>query len=376
MYTNNQNSSKDISGVINYDPETNMSYYCRTYCNYTQELEAILRKRYNADCVVVSSGLFAIVTAFESIISIYPKNSKINIILCDEIYCDTRSVCHDMIDRYGIELYFVNITKTDEILQLFTKLKDQNNIFFIESCTNPTGMILDFSIISTLRKMSATMYVIVDNTWLTDVIFDPFMFNVENEIVVDVVVLSLTKYYSAAISICGALITNNPHIIDKAFVWIEYCGAHVSPYNSKVLVDQISTIESRLNSSYSNVVKTLEYLQSKPSVVKIMYPLMPDHQSYDLAKKYFNDGLGPAVISILVKIDHKETKKIINSLTKLKVETSYGRHNHTTVCPHYRKIFIDMEKYVRFRLAIGYGQTFEYVKECLDEFFQKIEQVA
>ena len=65
--------------------------------------------------------------------------------------------------------------------------------------------------------------VVVDNTWLTGCSFNPFNYDV------DIVVDSLTKYYSAGKTISGGIITNNEMIINDVDKFMCGYGIHVSP---------------------------------------------------------------------------------------------------------------------------------------------------
>ena len=50
-----------------------------------------------------------------------------------------------MVKIYGtIDTYLIDITDTSHIKGIFEELKGQTNILFIESCSNPTGKIIDF----------------------------------------------------------------------------------------------------------------------------------------------------------------------------------------------------------------------------------------
>jgi cystathionine beta-lyase/cystathionine gamma-synthase len=73
------------------------------------------------------------------------------------------------------------------------------------------------------------LYVVVDNTWLTEVVFNPFALDV------DFVVMSLTKYYSGGNAIAGAVVSNNENVIDKIIESNICNGFHISPYTCKVI---------------------------------------------------------------------------------------------------------------------------------------------
>ena len=70
----------------------------------------------------------------------------------------------------------------------------------MESCSNPTGKMVKWEKIKEFKNKFKNLTVIVDNSWLSCYIFNPFLFDV------DVVLNSLTKYYSGGTAICGAIL--------------------------------------------------------------------------------------------------------------------------------------------------------------------------
>ena len=165
-------------------------HYNRSSSSSSKKLETILSEKYNVDsCVVVPSGMAAINSVLQSII-LNGSDNPINIVYSSELYCDTQTLIK-YIEKLVSSCIKVDVTKPNDIVALFRKqINDQVNILFFETCSNPNGYIFDFSIIEKLKQYSKTFYVIVDNTWLTDKIFNPF------EHGATIVVTSLTKYYS------------------------------------------------------------------------------------------------------------------------------------------------------------------------------------
>ena len=69
------------------------------------------------------------------------------------------------------------------------------------------------------------LYVVVDNTWLTGVIFNPLQHHA------DVVVASLTKYYGAGSAIAGTIIFKDFKYFNEAEDFLGFTGIHLSPHD-------------------------------------------------------------------------------------------------------------------------------------------------
>ncbi len=350
--------------AINFDDD-GTSFYCRSHSNSTVSLSEKLAWSYKGEeCLVTPSGMAAITTILESSVKSFKDKENINIICCSEVYCDVPRVCKNLCEKNkDITYHTIDITKTNEVIDLFESLKDQHNIFFIESCTNPNGGILDYSIVPQLKDLSKEFIFIVDNTWLSHVVFNPFTIDA------NFVVLSLTKYYSGGKCIAGAIISNKKYgeIMENCIQWTKYCGYHVSPYNAQIICDQYPSMEERLLKSFHNTLLTIDYI--RPKIKNLKYPLCDDHISHSFAKQYFNENTGPSVFTFCIPVKDRKVRKILKKVItkKVKMITSYG-HNCTTMDPYYRGTKIDDIHHTRFRLSIGHDDNIENIKEIINEF--------
>ena len=332
--------------------------YNRTSFNDLSKLSHLLMQRYpfSNKCFIVPSGMSAICVAIQSILRAHQSQKitqPINLIYGDELYCDTPKTItylasgHDQIHRYTID-----ITQTESILKLFKSLRNSPddttghfNILFIESCTNPSGFIMDFSILPQLRQLSSQLVVIVDNTWLTDLIFNPFQYDV------DVVVTSLTKYYSAGSAIAGAIVSRSQ------FDWyfeehIKRNGLHVSPHNIGIIIENLSSMEQRLRQSSHTTIKVLQQLQSMLKISTIIHPAMDTHPSHQLALQYFQHGLWPSVFTMVIPVSKETALHAMESSSMIEHKTSFGgRLSRTDPWPH------EVNGTTICRIAIGYDDT-------------------
>jgi len=279
-----------------------------------------------------------------------------NIIYGSELYCDTPS----LIAYIGQNMYKhqIDVTNTNCILELFnTKVKNKSNILFLESCSNPNGYVFDFNLIKSLRELSQKLCVIIDNTWLTDLIFNPFNYGA------DIVVVSLTKYYSGGNAIAGAIIGNNLYQFRE---YTNHHGLHVSPYNIEIIISNISLMEARFKKSSELTLKILTELSNS---YNITHPYLPKHVSNHFVNKYFNKNYCPCVFTFKVNMVKEKSLDILKHFLKIEHKTSFGGAT-TRTDPWPKRL--DNNTTSLCRIAIGYSeeyqQVFPKIKELLDKF--------
>lgn len=346
----------DCNGTLNYN---------RTFSNSLQTLQNLLTNNYSSKTThVTSSGLSAISTLFNALF-LKHKTDPINIVYSSELYYDTP----DIMVAYR-QFYSPNSTTTkfdptnnEQIINLFNNdYKNQTNVLFVEACSNPNGYIFDFSIIPKLRELSKLLYVIVDNTWLTEIIFN----GTTN---IDFMIVSLTKYYSAGNAIGGAIMSFNDVLSSYITFWIEIMGQHVSPINCDIIYNNIiceDNMERRIVKSSNLTLEIINelILFKHPKMINIIHPSRHDHPSYDLAIKYFNN-LYPSVFMIIIDSNNDQIQNYLENNNGMDIKTSFGsKLSKIDPCDDY-----EWGLHMGIRLSIGYNddknRVVHYIKNLL-----------
>lgn len=297
--------------------------------------------------VLATSGVNAIAMAIKSVMFKHGFGN-INIIYSNELYCDTPRYIKSFNELYGVSnSYPFDVTKPKELEKLFnTKCKGQVNILFFESCSNPNGNIFDMSQISQLRKLSKTLYVIVDNTWLTHIVFNPFKFDV------NMVVASMSKHYSEGQCIAGFVIYRNKDLAYQMRQVNKMEGLHIPLPYCELILSSLPNMEECIAKEYNTTLEIAKFLEKQPKVVKVNFPMLKSHPSNKLANDYFR--FGPTILTFGIKMRKHDAKRWMQSFKTLPFKTSFGseeakldpwptEHGGLTFC----------------RLAIGYMTDIE-----------------
>jgi cystathionine beta-lyase/cystathionine gamma-synthase len=345
----NQKINPDVDIV--FSTIDNRIIYNRVKSGSSIKLEKELANRYDcAHCRITNSGLSAISTLINAL---YIKHidDYINIIYADELYFLTPTILTTPA-KYGngrVSIDQFDVTNSTELIDLFSqKYVNKINILFVESASNPHSYIFNFEIISQLRKLSNVLYVIIDNTWLTDIIFNPFDHDV------DFVVLSLTKYYSGGNAIGGAILADyNMRHVD---IWMELTGQHTSPINCDIIYDNMSLMTQRFEQCSNLTARIINWMQLCDKIVDVINPCNKNHPSILLWNKY-TKLCYPCVIVIVVD-NEKIVHKIKNQKT-IDIKVSFGskmtRFSPISMTEKHK------DGFYHIRLAIGYNDTYERI---------------
>jgi cystathionine beta-lyase/cystathionine gamma-synthase len=344
--------------------KTNEYQYNRIGHPKEKKVKQLISNNFGIDAKQVSltsSGIESISFTLQTIM-IENQFKQMNIIYSNELYCDTPRYINYFNDIYGVsQSYKFDVSDLQQLESDFKgKYNNQINILFFETCSNPSGKILDFSIIPELRKQSSKLYVVVDNTWLSSVCFNPLQYGA------DIVVTSMTKYYSCG-SCLGGFVVGPSSFSANLNNFIRIGGHHISvPYCEKFL-QYIPTMEERIKVSSAITLEIVKFLASHPKVLEVNYSLLESNTNYKLACTYFK--YGPSVVSFKIKMNIKDAKIWMSKFKSIIYKTSFGS-KETKFDTWPKKISPDI---TQCRLAIGTESNSSVVIKELD---QKLKLIA
>src|SRR6185295_10778605 len=235
-----------------------------------------------------------------------------NIVSSTDLYGGTYNLFKHTLPKLGITTRFVDARDYEG----FRKAIDGNTkAFFLELIGNPRLDVLDLQKIAAIAHEQGVP-VIVDSTTATPYLCRPFDWGA------DIVVHSATKYLGGhGTSIGGLLVesgkfdwangrfpeftTPDPsyhglvytqalgplaYIIKARVQLLRDIGAALSPFNAFLFLQGIETLSLRMDRHCQNALAVANYLKEHPKIEWVNYPGLPDHPTYELAKKYLPKG--------------------------------------------------------------------------------------
>jgi O-acetylhomoserine (thiol)-lyase len=281
--------------------------------------------------LATASGQFAQLLAISTL-----ANAGDEIVSTAALYGGTYTQFSHSFRRLGIKVHFVEGTNAADFEKY---INDKTKAIYLETIGNPKLEVPDFEGISKLAHANS-LPVIVDNTFATPYLFRPF----ENG--VDITVHSTTKWIGGhGLSIGGVIVdggkfdwkASNRHpslnepepsyhgavfsevvgnlafIIRARVVGLRDLGGCQAPFNSFLNIIGLETLALRMQRHVENALAVAKFLKEHPAVTWINYPGLPDHPSYERAKKYLPKGAG-AVIGFGIKGGKPAGKLFIDNL--------------------------------------------------------------
>ncbi len=328
------------------DEKENFIYARNNHYPEAERLVDILEARYGAaSCLLTSSGMTAIATTVWGILM---DCKSCTIYFPKELYCDTPTLFDFFRSQLPERVKLVQFDEL-ELKDLDLSQASEENILFFESCSNPRGFMIPPNWVKTQSaRMQCT--VVIDNTWLTSAILNPFETHEA-----DFVVLSLAKHYSAGRHIAGAVLQKQWCHTSSVHLWIHRLGLHVSPVAVRAILDAMSSLDERVAEAGKNTEILFKNLNSlwntrfyHPCASGASLPHWPSQFCFD------------------IKTSKTRALKLIKK-SGLPVKTSYGgKDSRIDSFPH------KDGEYVRIRVSVGLEWCSE-VEKALNTIFESSE---
>jgi O-acetylhomoserine (thiol)-lyase len=253
-----------------------------------------------------------------------------------QLYGGTYNLFHYTLPKIGIEVKYVEGNDPEAYRDAIT---DKTKAVFAETVGNPALNTLDIEALAAAAH-EAGVPLIVDNTLPSPYLVQPL------EHGADIVVHSATKFIGGHGTSIGGVIVDGgrfpwdngrfpgftepdpsyhgleiyPTLGELSFIlkarvqMLRDYGPALSPFNSFLFLQGLETLPLRMERHSQNAMAVAEFLQNHPRVTWVNYPGLPDHPSYEIARKYHRDGLYGAILGFGIDGGLEEGKRFIDRL--------------------------------------------------------------
>jgi len=238
--------------------------------------------------------------------------------------------------KFGWGVDFVDATNIKNIKKV---LNNKHKCIFIESLSNPNGVILDIEKIAIIAN-NAKIPLIVDNTMASPYLIKPFEWGA------DIITHSLTKFVGGHGNSMGGVVIESgkfdwfqsdkyPSMTEPSesyhgLVFAETfgdfgysmkiradslrdLGSTLSPTNAFYFINGLETLHLRMERHCKNALKVANFLESHKKVAWVSYAGLKKSKYHSLAIKYMPKGVGP-VFTFGLKNVNEAGKIIINKV--------------------------------------------------------------
>lgn len=256
--------------------------------------------------LIFSSGMAAI----SSVFSLLPQGAII--VAAENGYQGTTTMLKKMHEAKKLEVRFVNLPNTDEVLKALPGAQ----MLYLESPTNPAIEVVDLPVVIAAGKKTGSI-IVVDSTLATPMVQNPLALGA------DIALHSVTKYLSGHSDILlGCVVTNDESIFERVEQARRYGGAIPGPFEAWIALRGLRTFALRMQRSQENAMELAKRLEKDPRVLRVRYPGLASDPYHERAKSFMK-GFG-AMISFEVKADIAQIDKMCNSSTLITNATSLG----------------------------------------------------
>lgn len=275
---------------------------------------SILRKKIAAlegadDAIIAGSGMAAISTAV-----IGSLKTGDHVVCVKNPYTWTDRLLNQLLSRFGISVSMIDGTHTENFEKA---MKPATRLFYLESPNSLNFDLQDIAAIVAIARRNNIM-TIMDNSYASPINQQPLKMGI------DMVVHSASKYLSGHSDVVAGVICGAKERIEPLFAGdFLTLGGIISPNDAWLMLRGLRTLPLRMNHIAETTMKTVNFLDNHPKVEQVIYPFLPSHPQYDLAKRQMRQGSGQ--FSILLKT--KDTQKLeafCNRLQYFLMAVSWG----------------------------------------------------
>ncbi|MGE5356338.1 MAG: aminotransferase class I/II-fold pyridoxal phosphate-dependent enzyme [Deltaproteobacteria bacterium] len=343
-----------------------LSYQIPTWCYsrianpsmyYYEGVLALLesyRSGLDASCIGTASGMAAIQSACDALLTIDPDNpdAKLNFVATAQVYGGTFQQFAIRKDQER-NIEWRKIIDPNNIEEWVSKIDKNTRFLYGELPSNPSQSFFDLKKLADLAH-SHNIPLVIDATVATPALLRPLQHGA------DIVVQSVTKSLSTSgFSIAGAVIArkNITSNIKNDAMKADFCqylkllpnrdnGPNISPMNAIMALNDIRTIRTRMDLVSRTTMKVAKFLDGHKFVEGVDYLGLENHPLHSLAKDYmylvdseYDDLYNQKVnrfghlMSFRIKGDGQQTRDVFDAFNRIFRATDLGRIKSIATIP-------------------------------------------
>ena len=262
-----------------------------------------------------ASGMAAIAALFLSTL-----RAGDHLMMSDVSYAGSAELVDDLFPRVGIEVSKVNMSDLDAVAAAF---RPNTRMVYAETPANPILRLTDVAALAQLtHERDATLA--VDSTFATPIGIRPL------DLGADYVVQSLTKYLVGhGDAIGGAVLGSQKDVLKMRQGVGIHMGGVLSPFNAWLTMRGIATLPIRMRAHQEGAMAVAAHLEGHPRVTKVVYPGLPSHPQYDLARRQMKNFSG--MVTFQTVGGTEDARKFADRLKVIHYAVSLGHHRSLVV---------------------------------------------
>ena len=248
------------------------------------------------ETVLFASGMCAATTTF---LTLLDNNS--HLIVTNDCYRRTRQFIDEYLGRMGVS---VTVIDPSDLGQFEAAIRDNTEVFFTESPTNPYLRVTDVGAFAEVAHARGVK-LIIDSTFATPVNQRAL------EQGADLVIHSATKYLGGHNDLLAGTVTGGQEIVEPIRKALGVLGGIIDSHGAWLLLRGLKTLALRMERHNQNGLTVARYLESHPKVRQVWYPGLESHPDHAIAERSMS-GFG-GVVTFEIDTDLEGAMRFIDS---------------------------------------------------------------
>jgi O-succinylhomoserine sulfhydrylase len=256
---------------------------------------------------VTATGMAAIFTTFMTFLA-----SGDHVLSSRSVFGSTHQLLNNIFPKWGISYGYADLDKPEQWEQ---GIQANTKMIFVETPSNPGIDIIDLEWLGKLAKSKGIMLV-VDNCFATPYLQQPVKFGA------DISIHSATKFIDGQGRTLGGVILGSKENISKIEGFARHSGPAMSPFNAWILSKSLETLAVRMDRHCENALKVAEFLEASLKIKKVMYPFLPSHPQYEIARKQMKAGGG--IVTFVIEGGMEAAGRFMDRLRMFSISANLG----------------------------------------------------
>jgi cysteine-S-conjugate beta-lyase len=264
----------------------------------------------------ISSALFAVASAGD------------HLLVCDNAYRPTRTLCNGVLARYGVETTYYDPLIGAGIAGLF---KPNTKAVIVEAPGSQSLEMPDIPAIAAAAHARGAL-VIDDNTWGTP------LFHRSLDQGVDISIQAATKYIGGHSDVMFGTISANAKAWPQVAETIRVLGICAGPDDVYLALRGLRTLAVRLNQHFRSGLEIARWLAARPEVARVLHPGLESDPGHAIWKRDFTGASG--LFSIVLKpVPQRAVDALLDTVQLFGMGYSWGGFESLVIqfdCADYR----------------------------------------
>lgn len=276
--------------------------------NTTELIDKVCTMEQAEAGLTFASGMSAIFTTLASLCE-----SGDHIVASRAVFGSTHQILTQLLEKWKISHTYVELTDNS---QWENAIQPNTRLLFLESPSNPGLEVADLSFLGRLKEKHPQLILIIDNCFATPYLQKPLTYGF------DISIHSATKYMDGQGRVLGGIAVGQAELIDELQFLLRHTGPALSPFNAWIISKSLETLHVRMDRHSSNALELAKSLEKHPKIKKTIYPFLPSHPQYNLAKRQMKSGGG--IVTFEIEGGAEKATQFINRLNMIRITSNLG----------------------------------------------------